>query len=71
MVWSQKGHFRCKIKFSNDNRVGPASQLGPLVKLRVRFSRKQLTVTVAPLQGVSYRLCVTTDGYFTPVRTMW
>ena len=52
------------------NRVGPAFRLGPLVKLRVRFSRKQLTVAVAPLQGVSYRLCVTTDVYFTPVRTM-
>ncbi|AZO94943.1 transposase [Halocella sp. SP3-1] len=52
------------------NRVGPVFRLGPLVKLHVRFSRIQLTVTVAPSQGVSHRHRVTTIVILLLVRTI-
>ncbi|GAB6138079.1 hypothetical protein JCM15060_12680 [Halanaerobaculum tunisiense] len=51
--------------FTDTNKVGPASQLGPLIKLHERFSRIQLSVIGAPYQRVSQRLYVTIDVYFT------
>ena len=63
--------FLFKYKYFVVNRVGPAFQLGPLIKLHVRFSRIQLSASVAPSQGVSHQPYVTIGVYFTPFRTMW
>src|SRR6056297_3882726 len=61
----------CFCNLQGTHRVGPASKLGPLVKLHVRFSRIQLSAPVAPSQGVSHHPYVTIGVYFTPFKTMW